>query len=204
MSAALTKSEAIFEDFLRHYGLPFERIPEANNPRPDYRVTAGTVRLMVEVKELLKDDDFSKEPFVVSSRTVGDHIRSKIREASKQVRFGADQGIPSILLIYNALDPLHLFGTENHDFLDAMYGERTLLLNLESGNVVSDFHGRNRLFSEDRNRGKTHFSALGRLAPRNGRMTITLFENCFSCVPIPYDALPPCFEVIHCKPEKAL
>jgi hypothetical protein len=43
-----------------------------------------------------------------------------------KVQYGAKQGIPSVLLVYNNLDPLHLFGTEDHDFIAAMYGEYTL------------------------------------------------------------------------------
>ena len=53
---------------------------------------------------------------------MGDHIRSKIAEARRQVQYGAKQGIPSVLLVYNNLDPIHLFGTEDQDFISAMYG----------------------------------------------------------------------------------
>jgi hypothetical protein len=66
--------------------------------------------------------------------------------------------------------------------------------------VLDDFQGRNKSFSQDKS---TYFSALGRLAPRKGDMTVTLFENMFAAVPIHYEALPPCFEVIRFEPEKA-
>lgn len=114
-------------------------------------MTAGKLSLMFEVKELAKDDNFRQGQFAVSSRTVGDHIRSKIKQARNQVRFGADRGIPSIMLIYNALDPMHLFGTENHDFIDAMYGERTLRIETATGQVLDDFQGRNKsLFAKQK------------------------------------------------------
>jgi hypothetical protein len=200
MSISDTVSEAKFEEFLRAYDLPFDRVKESDAPRPDYLVTAGKLSLMFEVKELAKDDNFRQGKFAVSSRTVGDHIRSKIKQARNQVGFGADRGIPSIMLIYNALDPMHLFGTENHDFIDAMYGERTLRIHTATGHVLDDFQGRNKSFSQHKS---TYFSALGRLAPRKGDMTVTLFENMFAAVPIHYEALPPCFEVIRFEPEKA-
>ena len=41
------------------------------------------------------------EPMRVYGRIMGDHIRSKIAEARGQVQFGARQGIPSVLLVYN-------------------------------------------------------------------------------------------------------
>jgi hypothetical protein len=198
MSAPLTVSEAKFEEFLRASGLRFERVAEANTPRPDYLVTSGELQLMFEVKELTKDDNFAQGLFAVSSRTVGDHIRSKITQAREQVRFGAKSGIPSILLIYNDIDPLHLFGTEQHDFTAAMYGERTLLI--QTGRVVADYQGRNKSFSQDK---KTYFSALGRLWPCHGKMTVTLYENLFAALPVPYDTLPSCFEVVRCELAEA-
>jgi hypothetical protein len=118
MTNPLTVSEAAIEKFLHASGLSFERVQEAETRLPDYLVTADGLSLMFEVKELAKDENFRH--LGVSSRIVGDHIRSKIKQARDQVRCGANQGIPSILLIYNALDPMHMFGTENHDFIDAV------------------------------------------------------------------------------------
>src|SRR5208282_5947969 len=96
-----TPSEVLFEQFLSDRGLPFERVPVADSPRPDYAVGDGTTwgPLMFEIKELREDDDFRGQ-FGVSSRKVGAHIRSKISESKRQVQYGAKQGLPSILLIY--------------------------------------------------------------------------------------------------------
>ncbi len=196
MTGRLTRSEAAFEDFLHAHNLPFERVAEADTPRPDYRVTIGALSLMFEVKELTKDASFRQG---TSSRTIGDHIRSKITQSRKQIRFGSDQGIPSIMLVYNDIDPMHMFGTENHDFTDAMYGARTLLMDKESLRVVDVFHGREKSFSPTT---KTYFSALGRLAPCRDQMTVTLFQNLHAAVPLPYDALPLCFEIIRYEQEK--
>src|SRR5450755_4640545 len=61
--------------------------------------------------------------------TPGDHVRRIIDRSKKQIQYGAAQGIPSILLIYNSLDPVFQnFGTEDHDFTAAMYGEYTILI----------------------------------------------------------------------------
>jgi hypothetical protein len=193
MTTTKTISERAFEDFLTRSQLAFEPIPQADAPRPDYMVTCGTTTIIFEVKELSEDANFCKLPFQVSSRTIGEHIRSKIGKARKQIQFGARQGFPSVLLIYNDVDPMHLFGTENHDFAAAMYGEWTLRIGRKNGIAVDSFHGRDRSFGEDKN---TSFSAVGRLAPRRGEMKVTLFENAFAKLPLPYNELPSCFEIV--------
>ena len=38
-------------------------------------------------------DGLKTEQFDTSTRTVGDHVRNKIREASKQIQYGANQYI---------------------------------------------------------------------------------------------------------------
>lgn len=202
MNSTKTKSEEVFEDFLFRHQLAFEPIPATGSPRPDYLLTCGRVKIIFEVKELTADENFATEPFKVSTRIVGDHVRSKIAEAKKQVQWGTAQGIPSVLLIYNNLDTVfHMFGTEDHDFLCAMYGEYTLLLDKGTGERRGHlFHGRNQSFAEQKN---TSFSALGRLSPQRGDMKVALFENVFAKLPIPYAVLPPCFEILRVNIEAA-
>lgn len=194
-----TLSEEVFEKFLQKNGLNFSKIMEAESPRPDYIVEIGEPKIVFEVKELAEDDNFKTEQFSVSSRTVGDHIRKKIQSARKQIQASAKQGIPSILLIYNNIDPMHLFGTENMDFICAMYGEYTVTFDKSKGRIVDHFHGRNQSFALAKN---TSFSAIGRLSPSLGVMKATLFENVFAKNKIQYSKLPSCFDVINIQIEK--
>ena len=187
-----TISEREFERFLTDNNLQFEKIKEQSCRTPDYSVRFDTSKVFFEVKELLEDENFKTESLQVSHRIVGDHIRNKITSARGQVQFGARQGIPSVLLVYNNLDPIHLFGTEDLDFITAMYGEYTLNLDLQSGNVLDSFHGKNRSLGTAKN---TSFSALGRLYPVRARLAVTLFENAFAKLKLPFDSLPSCFEV---------
>lgn len=192
-SRQMTESESIFEKFLEKNELPFERMPVANTPRPDYFVTIGASKLTFEVKELSSDENFKTEPFAVSSRTLGNHIRDKISMARHQIRFGAGQSIPSILVIYNNMDPFQMFGTEDLDFRAAMYGAPTVVIDKSSGKILDSFQGRNKSFTRER---KAYFSALARLSTYNNQITLTLFENIFAAVPVAYDSLPTCFEVV--------
>lgn len=187
-----TKSELIFDDFLRANSLPFEKIREATSKRPDYLVHFGNLDLIFEVKELDEDEDFGVVNKVYST-ILGDHVRGRIDASRKQVQYGANQGIPSILLIYNALDSIfQLTGTSDEDFTAAMYGEFTVLLNARTNEPSELFNGKNQLLQERKN---TSFSAVGRLCDWGGRATVTLFENVFAKLAVPYEQLPPCFDV---------
>lgn len=198
-----TKSEEIFEDFLTHNKVHFDKIEETTAARPDYLVHLDRLDLIVEVKQLEEDDTFGvvadpAHPHVKThSRTIGDHVRRRIDGSRKQIQYGTKHGIPSILLIYNNLDPVfQAFGTEDMDFTTAMYGEYTVLLNPKTGQNSEMFNGGNQLLQENKN---TSLSALGRLCDRGGKTTVTLFENIFAKFKLPYEQLPSCFEVKRAK-----
>ncbi len=199
-----TKSESLFEGFLTTNNLPFEKIKEENTLgalRPDYRVSVGGSEIIFEIKELTEDENYGvvkdlAHPNIKSnSRTSGDHVRRRIESSKKQIQFGARQGIPSVLLIYNKIDPVFQdFGTEPMDFIAAMYGAYTILLNRETGAASDRFNGKDRMLQESKN---TSFSAIGHLCDRGGKTTVTLYENVFAKVKIPYSQLPACFDVPH-------
>ncbi len=182
-----TASESAFESFLKENNLTFEKIEEAKEDgarRPDYLVQIGDIKLMFEIKGL---------NFAGGNRTIGDHVRRTINEARGQVRYAAEQGIPAVLLVYNNLDQLFSSGIEDHDFTTAIYGEYTLLFDRNTGAPVDAFYGRNQSMRKESN---IEFSAIGRLKQGSRRMTVTLFDNVFSQVKIPYEKLPACFDVI--------
>lgn len=182
-----TISESAFEQFCSSNALPLTRVQASAEASPDYCVRLGSVETYFEIKQLDQDTEFSS---TTSSRTIGDHIRAKINDARNQVRAVAKSGAPAVLLIYNNLDAQQCFGTEKHDFMAAMYGEPTVSLSLQSGQIVDSFHGRNSSLRGDKNRS---FSAIGRLLARpDGTIAVHLYENVHAQVPLPYGALPPC------------
>ena len=194
-----TKSESLLEGFFATNNLPFEKIEEDTTPKPDYRVFVGDSGIIFELKELAEDEDFGvvKDPayphIKSSSRTLGEHIRRRIESSKKQIQFGAKQGIPSILLIYNNIDPVFQdFGTEPMDFIAAMYGAYTILINRENRTASDWFNGKDQMLQESKN---TSFSAVGHLCDRGGKTTVTLYENVFAKVKVPYGQLPACFDV---------
>ena len=125
-----TVGEGMFEKFCISHYILWEKIQEGALPTPDYKVILNGISTYVEIKQIDDDENFRGE---VGSRTVGAHVRAKINEARKQLKSIAREGPPAILLIYNNLDPMQLFGTDQHDFIAAMYGELTIVETVGSG-----------------------------------------------------------------------
>jgi len=199
----VTTSEKAFKDFLLENNLKFEKLKEeADHPTPDYKVLVGESELLFEVKELAEDKNFEVNADgrgSSSSRTIGDHARKKIAAAAKQIKYGTEVlGLPSILLLYDTLDrQWHNFGTDDLDIVTAMSGALTFDIDIQTGAALGEsYGGRGRSLRED---VKSYFSALGVLRPSgldSETMIVTLFENVFAKLKIPYESLPPCFKVI--------
>jgi hypothetical protein len=188
MRENMTPGELTFKSFCDCYGIPCERVDEGPTATPDYRIEIGSVATYVEIKDIKEDENFGTP---VHKRIVGAHVRSKIEEARSQLQPPARFGAPTLLLIYNALDPFQAFGTEQHDFLAGMYGELTARIDLQTNKIAHFFRGRNKSFGTNKN---TSFSAVGGLYSRSGKLTITLYENVFAKNPVDFESLPSCFE----------
>jgi hypothetical protein len=187
-----TRSELAFERFLADHGIPYRPIPVGAQRTPDYGVTIGATEIIFEVKEIVSKSRWEKE--IVHGAVAGDFIRRRIDRSRRQIQSASAKGVPTVLLIFNNYDPLQLFGTENHDFEQAMLGADTLVIGLESGRVLDRCHGDNKSFHSFKN---TSFSALGRIKEcRDNKVCITIFENIHARVPLDYDTLPACFEVV--------
>jgi hypothetical protein len=185
-----TESEVLFESFCELHQIPWQPVPVATLSTPDYLVSLNGESVYVEVKQIDADQNFNTKGGV-SSRTVGAHVRQKIFDSRKQVQVAKKEGVPGVLLIYNHLDPLQIFGTEQHDFVSAMYGEMTVVL--RDSKISDSFHGRNSLLKNDQN---TSFSAVAHLRSSSKGPTVRLYENVFARHTLNYPSLPPCFEVV--------
>ncbi|TAL85054.1 MAG: hypothetical protein EPN74_09640 [Rhodanobacter sp.] len=193
-----TESEDLFETFCREHELDWRRIPEGACKTPDYSVNFGSVAVAVEIKQIESLRGFN--PSGVSSRTVGWHVRQQISEARAQLQAAARKGMPTILLIYNTVDPFQLFGTEPHDFLHAMYGELTLHIDATSLEAGEPFHGRNAKLRKGVN---TSFSGVGHLQKTKGGAAVTVYKNAFASRPLPDATVPSCIQVINVQVEHA-
>ena len=174
------------------------RVSAGPEKTPDYMLVLGTTSVAVEIKQIESMEGFNRGG--VSSRTVGKHVRNQITEARKQLQSAARFGLPAILLVHNTVDPVQLFGTEQHDFICAMYGELTVSIRKCDGAVGETFQGRNAKLRHDTN---TSFSGVGHLRQLRNGAAITVYENVYAAHPLPFQEIPPCIEVVRVKVEHA-
>ena len=191
-----TESELLFETFCANNRLDWAPHGTGTTPTPDYRLDLAGATVYVEVKEIESEAGFI--PGGRQTRTVGEHVRRKISEAKAQLQAASQAGFPTILLVYNSIDPCQAFGTEDQDFTFAMYGEWTVFF--KNGEIEDSFNGRN---SSLRPNANTSFSAVGHLRRTENGVKVKIFENAHARIPLPYDALPECFEVVRIEIENA-
>jgi hypothetical protein len=186
-----TQSEILFETFCRENGLVCHQVPVGAARTHDFNLSLGAFTVAIEIEQIESSTGFNLAG--ASSREVGSHVRNKISEARGQLQAAARSGLPTILLIHNTIDPLQLFGTEQHDFICAMYGELTVkVLGSSIGNA---FHGRNAKLRRDVN---TSFSAVGHLrhSGKSAGPRVTVYENVFAANPLPFGQMPACIDVV--------
>ncbi|MFB8913473.1 hypothetical protein QT199_005905 [Xanthomonas phaseoli pv. phaseoli] len=181
----------MFETFCAHHRLDCQRIAETSSRTPDYHVWFGSTLVAVEIKQI--ESDRGIDPDGVWSRTIGWHVRQKIVEARGQLRAAAGAGVPAVLLIYNTVDPFQLFGTEQHDFLSAMYGELTVRVDTSGRAASGPFHGRNAALRENFN---TSFSGVGHLRETCSGAEVIIYENVFAAHPLPFGDIPDCITAV--------
>jgi len=195
-----TCSEIVFERWLDANGLSWRPISTEAVKTPDYAVTvAPGVEIIFEIKQIETKRNWKDD--IVHEGEVGAFVRKRINRSKSQLRKASLQGKPTVLVVFNAYDPLQLFGTEDHDFICAMYGAHTLRMSIESREITGRFLGEGKSFQANRN---TSFSAIARLreSGREATVSMTIFENVHASVPIDYGSLPPCFEVERFNPVK--
>ena len=191
LKTRLTNSENLFEQFTAQHGLLIKRILTVENLRtPDYTLKLKNIELAVEITTVHASADGDLKGGY--SRTIGDVVRRKIADKSKQMHWAEQNQMPSLLLLHESREGYPWF-LEDHDFLTAMYGEFTLKIGRESRKSGPLYQHRNAKMRID---SKTHFSALGRIfLDYDGALKIAIFPNLFAAKPIPSDQWPICIDV---------
>ena len=183
-----TPGQKRFEAFCRAHALAWKRVPCGQERTPDYEIDFGGHVVYFEIKDITVDDQFTPSSGV---RIVGKHVRSQIERAREQILTAARKRCPAVLLIFNAVDPYaQAFGTEDHDFITAMYGEVTMAVNTTTNAVVESFFGKDHLLDKCKN---TSFSGVGGF--REGGNAIFMYENWFAKNKLPVAALASVFNI---------
>ena len=133
-SMSQTVSEREFEAFWRLRSIPLTRIPEGDTQTPDYEITLGSERIIVEVKETSPNREELESRRLVAARgygiaiggTPGDRVRKMISSASAQLKARAQRKLPTLLVVF---DEGRVAGhVEGFQIRVAMYGLEQILL----------------------------------------------------------------------------
>ena len=105
----MTVSEILFESILSSLKIDFEKIPESNKKRPDYKVGKETISYW-EIKEITKNPDEKK---IITSISHGEQevysvnskrVENSIKDASVQLKSYGDIKFPRVVVLHDARD----------------------------------------------------------------------------------------------------
>lgn len=188
-----TISEEQFEEFCQQRGIPLERIPETEKRTPDYQITIGAERLIIEVKEtspnpgelesnrLLKERGYGN----VIGGTPGDRVRKMIRSASPQLKARSNGVLPTLLVVF---DEGRVAGhVEGYQVRVAMYGLEQIYIAVPpigqgQPYATGSGHGPKRKMTETDNTSISAIAALVMTGPHNHILYV--YRNRFAKVPL--------------------
>lgn len=200
-----TVSEREFELFCRLRGVPLTRIPETDKRTPDYEITLGPERIIVEVKETSTNPEERESRRLLAERgygiatggTPGDRVRKMISSASPQLKARSRGVLPTMLVVF---DQGRVCGhVEGYHVRVAMYGLEQIHVAVPpigSGrpHATGASHGPKRKMTETDN---TSISAIAALVMSGlGTHQLLVYRNRFARVPLSPMLLEP-FGVRH-------
>lgn len=200
-----TISEEQFEAFCQNRGIPLERIPECDKRTPDYQITIGSERIIVEIKETspnpeeLESDRLLKERGYgnVTGGTPGDRVRKMIRSASGQLKARSSGVLPTLLVVF---DQGRIVGhVEGWQIRVAMYGLEQIYIAVPPLGKGAPYatgagHGPKRKMTETDNTSISAIGALVMTGPKSHFLYV--YRNRFAKVPLNPRLLQP-FGVRH-------
>lgn len=204
-SAGLTQSERLFEELCCGQGAGARRLPPlADSKQPDYEVSLGSDRIVVEVKQLNPNAEDLEITRRIEAGTGGiyggdpndmaERVRNHIKSSRRQFKAYLQRhpGTPAILVLFNATG--NSFYSDSYTYQTALHGWESVEFQLGAPaerplTVERGFSPRNdRELREDKN---THLSALAVLReceevrpPHERFLAIQFFHNPFADVPL--------------------
>lgn len=190
----MTESERRFESFCGAVGWRCVPVATGSMRTPDYDLFVGSTKIVTEVKEITPDLYESPDPEYqdehvtvrVRTKTIGDQIRDKINSAAPQVKNRSAGIAPTLIVIYDLLDPALRGNSEPLDFLAAMYGPPQAVLAVPRPHgeiyIKETKFGPGRKTTPSSN---TSVSALASLwIDHDGQLSLDVYHNIFAKVPL--------------------
>jgi len=103
-----TKSETLFRQYCEALSYTVEKIPEATNRTPDFRVVTPSGSIIAEIKEACpNDEDVCMATELRNGRIAswcelpGKRVRSMLNDASGQTRSSSTEQQPNVVILYD-------------------------------------------------------------------------------------------------------
>jgi len=150
-----TKGMLLFERFCSERSIPCDYIPTRETKTPDYEITIGdATRVVAEVKDSItteKDQELFEAMFeeavLIDDRS---RIEHHIKTAMKQLKAGAEDKHPAVLVLYDD----RMLSFDDSDVMHVMYGADELVMGVkqfEEPRVVDHRYGRDKRCTPDQN-----------------------------------------------------
>ena len=191
----MTTSEQLFERFCTQSVIPFVRLLPDGIETPDYEITLGGVRVIVEIKELTPNEEewqalceLEEKHSTSWGGTVGKRVRYKIDAAKHQLERLAGGRCAGVLLLYDAR-PQPFRGISPYEIEVAMYGFEAIDLHVPEGIGTPVHFGTHRFGKGKKLRHDCHtyISAIGilRETDTSGQYHIDFYHNVHTDHPLP-------------------
>jgi hypothetical protein len=185
--------------------VPLTRIPESDKRTPDYEITLGQERIIVEVKETSPNPEERESQRLLAERgygmatggTPGDRVRKMIASASRQLKARSGGLLPAMLVVF---DQGRVSGhVEGYHVRVAMYGLEQIHIavppiGLDRPYRIGAGHGPKRKMTETDNTSISAIAALVMSGP--GAHQLLVYRNRLARVPLSPILLQP-FGVRH-------
>jgi hypothetical protein len=191
------ESEIFFEKFCSDAKIPYVKVPrEVNQKTPDYELIIGTLKVIVEVKQIERNKDEKNSDRLLELRGYGsatggipgERVRLKIQSSSRQIK-ARTQGIhPSLLVLFDG----YSFGRHisPYDLRGAMYGLETFILAVPGVGppyVVAKKLGRRRKMTPTANTSISAIATLHQLD--SGETKLSVYHNDYAAIPLSPEVL---------------
>jgi hypothetical protein len=192
-----TQSERWFAQFCATSGIPFERIPEEDTKTPDYQLTINDQKIVIEVKEIVRNDAEQRSDRLLAERgygeglgnTPGDRVRKKINDSSAQIKARSQGSHSSILVLCDiAFGCGQVAGhLDEYNVRAGMYGLEQIHIAVPRDHTRPPYAA-NRSFGPKRKMTEKHntsFSAIGVLStPRPDDIRLHVYHNRYARLPL--------------------
>jgi len=193
----MTTSERWFEQFCAVRGVQCERVPEGTSKTPDYLLNIGGQVVVVEVKEITRNEEEQESDRLraergygeVTGNTPGDRVRKKINDSSEQIKARTQGRYPSLLVLCDIA-----FGAgqvarhvDPYNVRAGMYGLEQIHIAVprdpaEGLQIGGTTFGPKRKMTDKHN---TSISAIGVLWTESANeIRLTVYHNKFAAIPL--------------------